>query len=56
MGLLAHKRKDVRDRAMRIHQQNKSRKLYRSVNTTTRHHSNNPVLSIGGNEIAKSRR
>ena len=42
MGLLAHKRKDVRDRAMRIHQQNKSRTLYRSVNTTTRHHSNNP--------------
>ncbi|MDU9493271.1 hypothetical protein F8C02_26210, partial [Escherichia coli] len=27
---------------MRIHQQNKSRTLYRSVNTTTRHHSNNP--------------
>ncbi|HGH4647450.1 TPA: hypothetical protein ACJIWE_004690 [Enterobacter roggenkampii] len=27
---------------MRTHQQNKSRKLYRSVNTTTRHQSNNP--------------
>lgn len=27
---------------MRIHQLNKSRKLYRSVNTTTRHYSNNP--------------
>lgn len=27
---------------MQSHQQNKSRKLYRSVNTTTRHHSNNP--------------
>lgn len=27
---------------MRTHQLNKSRKLYRSVNTTTRHHSNNP--------------
>ncbi|HEY3984603.1 hypothetical protein [Cedecea sp.] len=27
---------------MRTHQLNKSRKLYRSVNTTTRHRSNNP--------------
>lgn len=27
---------------MQSHQQNKSRKLYRSVNTTTRNHSNNP--------------
>ncbi|HDT5217399.1 TPA: hypothetical protein RCG95_000116 [Enterobacter roggenkampii] len=27
---------------MRTHQQNKSRKLYRIVNTTTRHQSNNP--------------
>lgn len=27
---------------MRAHQQHKSRKLYRSVNTTTRHYSNNP--------------
>ncbi|WP_413495575.1 hypothetical protein [Morganella psychrotolerans] len=27
---------------MRIHLLNKSRKLYRSVNTTTRHYSNNP--------------
>lgn len=27
---------------MRTHQMNTSRKLYRSVNTTTRHHSNNP--------------
>ncbi|ENY0879170.1 hypothetical protein ACFVFU_000224 [Enterobacter hormaechei] len=27
---------------MRTHKQNKPRKLYCSVNTTTRHHSNNP--------------
>jgi hypothetical protein len=27
---------------MRTHQLNKSRKLYRSENTTTRHHSSNP--------------
>ena len=38
---------------MRTHKQNKPRKLYCSVNTTTRHHSNNPVLNIAGNVIVK---
>jgi len=29
---------------VRTHRLKKSRQLYRSVNTTTRHHSNNPGL------------
>lgn len=43
VSALAHiRKKHIEDQAMRTHKLNKSRKLYRSDNTTTRHYSINP--------------
>jgi hypothetical protein len=38
---------------MRTHKLNKSRKLYRSDNTTTRHYSINPGSIAGGETVKK---
>jgi hypothetical protein len=42
-----------KDQAMRTHKLNKSRKLYRSDNTTTRHYSINPGSIAGGETVKK---
>ncbi len=54
VSALAHiRKKHIEDQAMRTHKLNKSRELYRSDNTTTRHYSINPGGSIAGGEIVK---
>lgn len=54
VSALAHiRKKHIEGQAMRTHKLNKSRKLYRSDNTTTRHYSINPGGSIAGGEIVK---